>query len=204
MIKGLENLCCEGRLEQLGPFSPENTRFITLFQYLQQRYKGDRASLLTKSHVGRTRSNSTGNTGRGFVSSYQSNSYSRSKHLLNNLPRGVAESPLLEVSKMQLDRVPGNLSKAPSPYHKKLEAPPTLGCSVGVSLERRAKFTVLFSRLFQFPQCPAVLTPMQIQCRAEMGASTWMQEKHTELPLLLHLLVTAGCWHVSAVPTFQL
>lgn len=66
----------------------------------------------------------------------------------NNLPRGVAEFPLLEVSKMQLDRVPGNLSEAPSPYHKKLEAPPTLGCSVGVSLERRAMFTVLFSRLF--------------------------------------------------------
>jgi len=61
MTKGLENLPCEGRLRELGLFSPEMTRlggnFITVFRYLKGSDKENRGSLFTRGHTEKTRGN---------------------------------------------------------------------------------------------------------------------------------------------------
>ncbi|KAK4829004.1 hypothetical protein QYF61_001760 [Mycteria americana] len=58
MTKGLENLPYEERLKELGLFSVKRrcrADLITVLQYLKGSYKEDGGSLLTRSHMEKTR-----------------------------------------------------------------------------------------------------------------------------------------------------
>ena len=61
MIKGLGSLPCEERLRELDLFSLEKRRLrgdlITMFQYVKGSYKEDGDSVLTRSHMEKTRGN---------------------------------------------------------------------------------------------------------------------------------------------------
>jgi len=62
MIRGLEPLCCEERLRELGLFSLEKRRvwgdLILAFQYLKGAYKKDGDNLFSKACCDRTVGNS--------------------------------------------------------------------------------------------------------------------------------------------------
>jgi len=62
MIRGLEHLCCEDRLRELGLFSLEKRRFwgdlIAAFQYLKAAYKKDGHRLFSRICSNRIRGNS--------------------------------------------------------------------------------------------------------------------------------------------------
>ena len=61
MIRGLEHLCYEDRLRELGLFSLEKRRLwgdlIVAFQYLKGAYKKDGERRFTKACSDRTRGN---------------------------------------------------------------------------------------------------------------------------------------------------
>jgi len=61
MVQGLEHLCCEERLRELGLFSLEKSRLqgdlIESFQYLKEAYKRAGEGLFTTAWSDRTRSN---------------------------------------------------------------------------------------------------------------------------------------------------
>ncbi|PKU46616.1 hypothetical protein llap_3060 [Limosa lapponica baueri] len=60
-IRGLEHLCYEDRLRELGLSSPEKRKvrgdFIEIFQYLKGTYRRDGKGLFTREWSDRTRSN---------------------------------------------------------------------------------------------------------------------------------------------------
>jgi len=61
MIRGLEPLCCEERLEELGLFSLEKRRLQgdlrAAFQYLKGAYRKDGDRYFSRACCNRTRSN---------------------------------------------------------------------------------------------------------------------------------------------------
>jgi len=61
MIRGMEHLCCEERLRQLGLFSLEKRRLwgdlVVDFQYLKGAYRKDGDRLFRRVCYNRTRSN---------------------------------------------------------------------------------------------------------------------------------------------------
>jgi len=61
MIQGLEHLCYEDRLRELGLFNLEKRRLrgdlIASFQYLKGAYRKDGGNLFSKVYCDRTKSN---------------------------------------------------------------------------------------------------------------------------------------------------
>jgi len=61
MVRGLEPLCCEDRLRELGLFSLEKRRLrgdlIVAFQYLKGAYKKNGDRLFHRAYCNRTRYN---------------------------------------------------------------------------------------------------------------------------------------------------
>jgi len=61
VIRGMEHLCCEKRLSELGLFSLEKRRlqgdFIAAFQYLKGAYRKDGENIFSKACCDRTSSN---------------------------------------------------------------------------------------------------------------------------------------------------
>ncbi|KAK4805622.1 hypothetical protein QYF61_022380 [Mycteria americana] len=110
MTKGLENLSCEERPKELGLFSLENRRLgghlITVSQYLKGGYKEDGGSLITRSHMEKTRASEYKLHRERFRLDIRNTFFTvRTIIHWNNLPRDVVESPLMEVFKMRLDKV---------------------------------------------------------------------------------------------------
>ncbi|PKU49548.1 hypothetical protein llap_101 [Limosa lapponica baueri] len=114
MIRGLEHLCYEDRLRELGLFSLEKRRLqgdlIAAFQYLRRAYRKDGEILFTKVCSGRMR-------GNGFkLEKSRSRLDIRKKFFTmrvvdhwNRLPREVVEAPSLEIFKVRFDEALGNL-----------------------------------------------------------------------------------------------
>ena len=108
MIRGMEHLCYEERLRELGLFSLEKRRLrrdlIAAFQYLKRPYKKAGEGLLTRAYTDSTR-------GNGFK--LREGRYgldTRKKCFTMNVvrpwtrwPREVVEAPSLEEFKARLD-----------------------------------------------------------------------------------------------------
>ncbi|KAK4826009.1 hypothetical protein QYF61_003782 [Mycteria americana] len=114
MIRGLDNLCFEDRLRELGLFSLEERRLwgdlIAAFQYLKGAYKKAGEGLFTRAC-------SDGTRGNGFkLKEGRFRLDIRKKFLTvgvvrhwNRLPREVVDAPSLEVFKARLDGALNNL-----------------------------------------------------------------------------------------------
>ncbi|PKU47143.1 rna-directed dna polymerase from mobile element jockey- hypothetical protein [Limosa lapponica baueri] len=114
MIRGLEHLCYEDRLRELGLFNLEKRRswgdLIVAFQYLRGVYRKDGEILFTKACSDRTR-------GNGFKLERSRLRLDIRKKFFtmrvvehwNRLPREVVEAPSLEIVKVRLDKALGNL-----------------------------------------------------------------------------------------------
>jgi len=114
MIQGVEHLCCEERLREMGLFSLEKRRLqgdlIAAFQYLKGADRKARDNLFIKACCDRTRNN-------GFKLREGSFRLDVKKKLFtvrvvkhwNGLPREVVEAPSLETFKARLDRALSNL-----------------------------------------------------------------------------------------------
>ncbi|KAK4830388.1 hypothetical protein QYF61_010899 [Mycteria americana] len=114
MIKGLGSLPYEERLREPCSFNLEKRRLrgdlVTMFQYLKGGYKEYGDSLFTRSHMEKTR----GNGYKLLLGKFQLDTRGRffTMRIIcywNNLPREVVDSPTLDTSKIQLDRVLGHL-----------------------------------------------------------------------------------------------
>ena len=108
MIKSLEHLSYEERLSGLGLFSLEKRRLrgvlINVDKYLRCRRQWDEARLSLVVCVDMTRGNGHKLEHRKFLTNVHKNFFTvRVMELLNGLPRGVAESPSLEIFKTHLD-----------------------------------------------------------------------------------------------------
>jgi len=114
MIRGLEHLCCEERLRELGLLSLEKRRLrgdlIAAFQYLKGTSKED-----GEGHF--IRACSDGTKGNGFkMKDNRFRSDIKKKFLTvkvvrhrNRLPREAVAAPSLAVFKARLDGALGNL-----------------------------------------------------------------------------------------------
>ncbi|KFQ27042.1 hypothetical protein N331_01316, partial [Merops nubicus] len=114
MIRGLEQLCCEDRLRELGLFSLEKRRLwgdlIATFQYLKGAYKKAGEGLFTRICSDRTR-------GNGFKLEKGRFSLDVRKKFFNmkvtghwnRLPRRVVEAPSLGTYKIRLDEALSSL-----------------------------------------------------------------------------------------------
>jgi len=114
MIQGLEHLCCEERLRELGLFSLENRRLlgdlIAAFQYLKRAHRKGGENIFSRACCNRTRRN-------GFKLREGTFRLDIRKKFLtmrvvkhwNRLPREVVEAPSLETFKARLDRALSNL-----------------------------------------------------------------------------------------------
>ncbi|GAB0181377.1 hypothetical protein GRJ2_000603000 [Grus japonensis] len=106
MIKGQDHLPYEERLKELGISTlPRGDKawgnLITVFQYLKGGYKEDRGSLITRSHMEKTKGNGYKLHQERFHLDIRNNIFTvRTINHWNNLPRDVVESPSLEVFKM--------------------------------------------------------------------------------------------------------
>ncbi|KAK4819098.1 hypothetical protein QYF61_025357 [Mycteria americana] len=109
MIRGMEHLCYEDRLRELGLFRLEKRRLqgdlIAAFQHLKGAYKEDRDRLFSRSCCNRTR-------GNGFKlkeGRYKDDFAMRMVKHWNRLPREVVDAPSLETFKVRLDGALSNL-----------------------------------------------------------------------------------------------
>ncbi|PKU38558.1 hypothetical protein llap_11140 [Limosa lapponica baueri] len=114
MISGLENLCYEDRLRELGLFSLEKRRLrgylIAAFQYLKGAYRKAGESLFTKACNDRTRGNGFKLEKSRFRLEIRNKFFTvRVVEHWNSLPREVVEAPSLEIFKVRLDEALGNL-----------------------------------------------------------------------------------------------
>ena len=114
MIRGLGSLPYEDRLGELGLFSLEKRRLtgdlITMHQYLRGSYQEDGDSLLTRSHMERTRGNGHKLLLGRFRLDTRGKFFTvRTVNHWNNLPREVVDSATLDTFKSRLDRVLGHL-----------------------------------------------------------------------------------------------
>ncbi|PKU36879.1 hypothetical protein llap_12819 [Limosa lapponica baueri] len=96
MIRGLEHLCCEDRLRDLGLFGLEKRRLcgdlITAFQYLKGAYRRDGEGLFMKEWGNRMSSNGFKLKERRFRLDIRKKFFSvRVVRHSNRLPREVAD-----------------------------------------------------------------------------------------------------------------
>jgi len=114
MIRGLEPLCCEEMLRELGLFSLEKRRLqgdlIAAFQYLEGAYKKDGDKLFSRACSGRTRGNGLNlKEGRFRLDLRKKFFTMRVVKRWHRLPREVVEAPSLETFKARLDGALSNL-----------------------------------------------------------------------------------------------
>ncbi|KFV20331.1 hypothetical protein N340_11991, partial [Tauraco erythrolophus] len=114
MIRGLEHLCYDDRLRELGLFSLEKRRFqgdlIASFQYLKGAYRKAGEGLFTRVCSDRTRGNGFKLKESRFELDIRKKFFSlRVVRQWNRLPSEVVDAPSLEVFKARLDEALGNL-----------------------------------------------------------------------------------------------
>ncbi|KFV01094.1 hypothetical protein N340_11487, partial [Tauraco erythrolophus] len=114
MIRGLEHLCYEDRLRELGLFSLQKRRLrddpIAAFQYLKGAYRKAGEGPFTRACSDRTRGNGFKlKEGRFRLDIRKKFFTQRVVRQWNRLPREVVDAPSLEVFKARLDESLGNL-----------------------------------------------------------------------------------------------
>jgi len=110
MMRALEHLCYEKRLRELGLFSVKRRRLrgdlLYAHKYLKDGCQEDGAILLSVVPSDRTRGNRHKQKHRKFRLNMRKNFFTlRMTEPWNRLPRGVVESPSLEILKTHLNVV---------------------------------------------------------------------------------------------------
>jgi len=114
MIRGMEHLCCEERLRELGLFRLQKRRLwvdlVVAFQYLKGSCRKDGDNLFSKACCDRTRRNHFKlKEGRFRLDRRKTFFTLRVVKHWNGFPREVVEAPSLETFKVKLDRALSNL-----------------------------------------------------------------------------------------------
>jgi len=114
IIRGMEHLCCEERLRELGLSSLEKRRLrrdvISAFQYLKWAYKETGQALFSRAVSDRTRHNGFKLKEDRFILNMGKKFFTvRVVRHWHRLPREVLNAPSLEVFKARLDGALSNL-----------------------------------------------------------------------------------------------
>ena len=114
MIRGLEHLCCEERLRELGLFGLEQRRLrgdlTVAFQYLKGACKKDEDRLFSRACCNRTRGNGFKLKEGRFRLDVRKKLFTvRVVRPWHRLPRQVGDAPSLETFSIRLDGALSNL-----------------------------------------------------------------------------------------------